>query len=257
MPTDEPLTGVEIPALTGEEMREVDRLMMEEAGIALLQMMELAGHHLARLAQQLARDLGGVESLVVLAGRGNNGGGGLVAARHLQRWGLPVHVVLSAPAGTYAGVPGHQLHTLRQMGVFISTEPPLPSTLPQGALVLDALVGYGLTGPVQGATAELIEWTTRSRLPVLALDAPSGLDVTSGAPCGPCIRARATLTLALPKIGLMGPVAAPFVGDLYLADIGIPESVYRRLGLSVGPLFAETDILRIRLPEKQRNHSGS
>lgn len=82
--------------------------------------------------------------------------------------------------------------------------------------------------------------------PVLALDTPSGLDTTSGMPGTPCIQATATLTLALPKVGLLTPEAAPFVGDLYLADISVPSSLYCRLDVHVPPLFTADTFLRVR-----------
>lgn len=112
-------------------------------------------------------------------------------------------------------------------------------------LILDALIGYGLSGNPRGRTAEWIGWMNRSGSPVLALDTPSGLDTTSGLPGDPCVRAAATLTLALPKTGLLAPSARPFVGDLFLADISVPPELYRRIGLVVPPLFLTDPILRI------------
>src|SRR5262249_62183992 len=82
---------------------------------------------------------------------------------------------------------------------------------------------------------------------VLALDLPSGLRGDSGEPFDPTIRAAATLTLALPKVGLLRPAARPWVGGLYLADISVPDAVYRRLGLHVGPLFARDDVVRVAI----------
>jgi NAD(P)H-hydrate epimerase len=83
---------------------------------------------------------------------------------------------------------------------------------------------------------------------MLALDLPSGLDGDSGEASDPTIRATETLTLALPKRGLLAPVARPWVGQLHLADISVPEKVYEHLGLKVGPIFAESDIIPIDLP---------
>lgn len=123
--------------------------MVGEMGITLLQMMEQAGHHLARVAQARIAHAGSPGSVMVLAGRGHNGGGGLVAARYLHRWGVPVQVVLAAAADSYQGVPAHQLRTLRRMGI----EPVQPGALPrlqQATLVIDALVGYGLRGSPRG-----------------------------------------------------------------------------------------------------------
>jgi NAD(P)H-hydrate epimerase len=114
--------------------------------------------------------------------------------------------------------------------------------------VIDGLVGYRLAGPLRGAVAELVRWANAQAAPVLALDVPSGLDSTTGALSDPTVRAAATLTLALPKVGLQAAAAAPFVGELYLADIGVPPALYEGLGLAapVGPLFAQSDLLRLR-----------
>ncbi len=108
----------DIPFLTADQMREVDRLMIEEYGIELLQMMENAGRSLADLARERFLDDNPRRRVVVLlAGAGGNGGGGLVAARRLHTWGARVHVLLTRDAETYGGVPARQLATLRRMGV--------------------------------------------------------------------------------------------------------------------------------------------
>jgi NAD(P)H-hydrate epimerase len=97
-------------------------------------------------------------------------------------------------------------------------------------------------GGPQDRAAELIEWTNGQPAPVLALDTPSGLDVTTGIARTPHVRATATLTLALPKVGLIG---APAVGELYLADIAVPAIVYRRLGLTPPQLFGDDAVVRL------------
>jgi NAD(P)H-hydrate epimerase len=109
-------------------------------------------------------------------------------------------------------------------------------------LILDALIGYSLRGNPHGDTRDLIDWANRSGSPVLALDAPSGLDITTGEAADPCLAATATMTLALPKVGLLG---APQVGELWLADISVPPSVYRAFGIEVGNLFQEDTLVRI------------
>jgi NAD(P)H-hydrate epimerase len=113
---------------------------------------------------------------------------------------------------------------------------------------VDGVIGYSLKGSPRGAAAELIRWANAQDAPVLALDIPSGIDAATGNGFDPAIRASATLTLALPKEGLRAPGAERYVGELYLADIGVPPSLYGgpSLGLSVGPIFAESDILRLR-----------
>ncbi|MBN1249587.1 MAG: NAD(P)H-hydrate epimerase [Anaerolineae bacterium] len=230
-------------------MVEVDRLMIEDYEIGLVQMMENAGHHLAALARD--RFLSGFptgKTVSVLAGRGGNGGGALVAARHLANWGADVTVRLSRAPDTFSGVPAHQLTILQRMGLTIQgadvpTGPPAPS------LILDGLIGYSLSGPPRGAEAGLIAWANAQPGPILALDTPSGLDITTGEALGPTIRAAATLTLALPKRGLLVDKAQPYVGELYLADISVPPALYAVLGLSVDCLFSHSPILHLTIAD--------
>jgi NAD(P)H-hydrate epimerase len=112
-------------------------------------------------------------------------------------------------------------------------------------LIVDGLIGYRLTGAPRGAVSDLIRWANAQPAPILALDVPSGLDTTSGTVFDPAIRATATMTLALPKAGLRAQGVEAYVGELYLADIGVPPSLYAEpaLALEVGPLFAESEIL--------------
>ena len=104
-----------------------------------------------------------------------------------------------------------------------------------------------MKGAPYGVTRELIEWSNASETSVLAMDTPSGLDITTGTVFEPSIIATATMTLALPKKGLRSPGVEARVGELYLADIGVPPSLYNKpaLGLDVGPIFATGDIVRL------------
>src|SRR5713226_5564351 len=229
-------------------MREVDRLMTEEVGISLLQMMENAGRCLATHARgMLGGDARG-RQVAVLAGRGGNGGGGLAAARRLNVWGAAVTVVLAQSLKDMRGVPGQQLTILEWIGIPVRLGADGISDLFADAdLVIDALIGYSLRGAPAEPVAALIRAANASGRPMLALDLPSGLDGDSGEASDPTIRATETLTLALPKRGLLAPAARPWVGKLHLADISVPEKVYRRLGLTVGPIFAASDIIPIDL----------
>lgn len=231
-----------IPSLTTAQMIEVDRAMIEDYHIELIQMMENAGRAFAELARRHLRGAAQGSSVVVLCGSGNNGGGGMTAARRLHNWGAQVVVALTKPADEYRGVPAHQLDILQRMKIPLVNSASLPST---PSLILDAVIGYSLSGPPRGAAAELIEWANQQPAPILALDTPSGLDVTSGAAHDPTIRASATLTLALPKQGLLTPHSSSYVGGLYLADISVPPELYAKMGIAVPPLFAESDIIRI------------
>lgn len=231
-----------IPRLTTEQMRKVDRLMVEVYGISLIQMMENAGHNLALLAKRLlAYDITD-RPIVVLAGRGNNGGGGLVAARHLLNWGAWVQIMLTHSTDEYQNEPAQQLATLQAMGAPLAWAEE-GWELPPADLLIDAMIGYGLRNAPAGKVRNLIELANSSRASILSLDLPSGIDADSGALFTPHIRATATMTLALPKIGLSN--AREVCGDLYLADISVPPQLYTSLGLDVPPLFAQDTVLRL------------
>ena len=211
-------------ALTAEQMAAVDELAEERYGVQLIQMMENAGRQLASHAITL---LGGSvtgKNILVLCGPGNNGGGGMVAARHLHNWGASVQVALAVDADRLKTVPAQQWRTVTALGLGAVD---LENT--ETSLIIDALLGYRGAGDPRPPISEWIERANKSTARILALDLPSGLDASSGAPGSPCIRASATLTLAAPKTGLFAEAAKPFVGEVYLADIGIPPEVFRNL----------------------------
>ena len=237
----------QVPDLTTEQMVEVDRAMIEDYGIELIQMMENAGRNLAHLARLrfFEGDPRG-KRVVVLAGHGGNGGGAMVCARRLSNWGASVEVWLTREPEAFSGVPAHQLGILTRLQLTIA--PPGGHAISQSSiaadLVVDGLIGYGLSGPPQGPAAEMIRWANEQQAPVLALDAPSGLDTSTGRLFEPAVRATSTLTLALPKQGLRSQ--RDHVGELYMADIGVPPELYAQaLDLEIGPLFAKSDIVRL------------
>jgi len=237
-----------IPTVSVAQMREVDRIMVDELHIELLQMMENAGRCLAAHTRNwLSGEL--IErQVVVLAGSGGNGGGGLVAARRLTIWGAEASVVLGQPRDEVRGVPAHQLEILDRLGVPMWTPDQLsPDALTGADAIIDALIGYSLHGPPSEPIASLIRAANDAHAPVVALDVPSGLDPDSGRALDPTIRAATTLTLALPKIGLVQRAAREWVGDLYLADISVPTQVYQRFRLEAGPIFAASDIVAVPL----------
>ncbi len=238
-----------VPELSATRMREVDRIMIEELGVDLLQMMELAGSHLAALALGLFGPALRTGPVLVLAGGGNNGGGGLSAARHLVNRGATVVVLTVGDPEAVKPAPRHQRRILDAMGVPVRTfESPDPGTIEQvfseAALLLDCVVGYGLAGSLTGAPRRAVETMNRSGRPVLSLDVPSGFD-TMGESRTPCVRAQATLALALPKAGLLSEAGRERSGRIFLGDIGVPPELYRRVGEDPGCLFSRGRLLEI------------
>jgi NAD(P)H-hydrate epimerase len=231
---------MDVPALTTEQIVEVDWLMVSDYGIELIQMMENAGRSLAELTLRMLNASPSDQSVCVLCGRGNNGGGGMVAARHLHNRGVDVHAIRLG--GELKDVPAKQWSILENIG--LQNEPYFD--LSQADIILDALIGYGLQGDPRSEVAVWIEKANAAGKPILALDAPSGLDSTLGTASSPTVRADATLILALPKVGLMNASARPYVGNLYLADISVPPELYRKMGLEVQNFFEKDAIIKIR-----------
>jgi NAD(P)H-hydrate epimerase len=235
-----------VPFLSVAQMVEVDRAMIEDYGILLVQMMENAGRNLAHLARLrfLSSDPVG-KRVAVLAGVGGNGGGALVCARRLETWGASVEVFLAKPEEELTEIPRHQLGITRQMNIPWRVGAP-----PAGAsfdLVVDGVIGYNLAGAPRGTAAEMIRWAAAQPAPVLALDIPSGVDANTGSAFDPVIHATATMTLALPKEGLRAQSVRALVGELYLADISVPRELYAEpaLRLQVPALFSQSDIVQL------------
>ncbi|MCI5080940.1 MAG: NAD(P)H-hydrate epimerase [Saprospiraceae bacterium] len=235
-----------IPHLTTEQMIEVDRLMEEKYQIDLTKMMENAGRSLAILASHLfLKKQPILKRVAVLVGTGGNGGGALAAARRLHNWGADVHVYISKPAGRMTSVPAHQLGILKSMEVSVQLPIAIGKEERPYDLIIDGIIGYNLKGDPRGGSKSMIEWANEQKTPVLAVDTPSGIDMTTGKIHEPSIKADATLTLALPKKGLFEEGVKAQRGALYLADIGVPPMLYmeRTLGFKVPPIFAKGDIL--------------
>jgi NAD(P)H-hydrate epimerase len=225
-------------------MAEVDRRSVRDYGVGLIQMMELAGRGVAEQARTMLGGTVAGRRIVVLCGQGNNGGGGMVAARHLHGWRARVQAVLVGTEGRLKPVPNRQWRILRGLGLGAAAKP--HPNLERPDLIIDAIFGYGFHGKPRPRQARWIEWANNQECSILSLDIPSGLDPTSGCPATPSIRAAATLALALPKTGLFLE-ARMFVGELYLADIGIPMEVYRDMGLDIANPFVQCP--RVRLSE--------
>lgn len=229
--------------LTSEEMRRIDEVAINDFGIDVLSLMENAGLQTAVLAKKMLGGDATAKSVTCLVGKGNNGGDGLVAARHLHDWGARVEVALGAPRSEFREIPEKQLKTVERLGLPITEG---ATNLKHSELIIDALLGYNSTGDPRGGVADLIRLANLSRVRILALDIPSGLDPTSGLPNRPCIAANATITLGFPKMGFLNPDSPSSVGELFLCDISLPREIYSRHG-SMSRTFEKDSIVKIPL----------
>ncbi|GAB2756527.1 hypothetical protein GCM10027020_05820 [Nocardioides salsibiostraticola] len=238
--------GEIVGAVTADQMRELDRVAIEETGPNLFQMMENAGRNLASMCVEMLGEQWPSAPVVIVAGTGGNGGGGICAARHLANRGGDVTLVVS-DIQRLSGVPAQQLALFRASGG--KTAEGGSSQNLEASLTVDALLGYSLAGAPYGAALDLIEWMSQLGAPVLALDVPSGIDATSGDSPGAHVRAATTMTLALPKTGLAGDT----VGELWVADIGIPRGVLEQARVPLPPasLFAQGYRRRLVVPPRQ------
>ena len=214
--------------LTGEQMRNVDRRAIDGMGIPSLQLMEAAGRGVAEklLAHYPdARD----HDLFVVCGKGNNGGDGLVAARHLKTRGVAPRVLILGDTGQLKEDPAANLRAARDHGVDVREIPDeaawaaIRDTLCERCLVLDAILGTGVRGGARGLAARVIEDLNASQVRTVAIDLPSGLNADSTQVEGVAVRAERTYTLCRPKLALvLGPSSA-HTGRWSVVPIGIPD----------------------------------
>ncbi|HEY3417881.1 MAG TPA: NAD(P)H-hydrate dehydratase [Armatimonadota bacterium] len=210
--------------LSSEQMRALDRRCIDELGIPGLELMERAGLAVADRAYEMQLDQPGV--VKILCGKGNNGGDGFVAGRLLQERGVPVRIILPFPPDSLSGDARVMYDRAVQAGVPVA-ETVTDEKLASASLIIDALLGTGVTGPVHGVLGELIERTNalRGGRGVLAVDLPSGVETDTGQVDGPAMRAAATVTMGLPKPCLVLYPGAELAGAWTVADIGFPPEV--------------------------------
>ena len=207
-----------LPGITREQMIQVDRLM-EQRGISLLLMMENAGLNLARLAFLMSKP---TTSYIVIAGSGGNAGGGMVAARRLAAWGCKVDIFLPKGQSKLRKILVEQLARARMVGVDIQDG--LPPNSVTDSLILDCFLGYNFESREDKLTEQVFSFF-RTSGPVIALDCPSGIDITTGDNFSK-FHPLATLTLAFVKSGLL-KLEPEYLGDFYVTDIGIPVEIYQ------------------------------
>lgn len=212
--------------LSREEARALDQRAMTELAMPGLALMENAGRGIAELLRAL-----GIQGLVTICcGRGNNGGDGLVIARHLANFGIAARVLLFARPQELAGDAAVNYAILTRSGLAVESidlasldETRLARELRLADWVVDALFGSGLTGPLRPPFDRVVNAMNASMARILAVDIPSGLDCDTGNPMGPTVRARHTATIVAPKKGFAEKAAQPWLGRVHVIDMGMPR----------------------------------
>lgn len=219
---------------TAEQMRAVDRAAMER-GVAGIVLMENAGRAVFGTVVELAAELGENPVVAVVAGKGNNGGDGLVAARYLRNQGYDVRVELLCAGEDLAGDAASSYRAAREYGVPITERAggeDLRDALASADVVVDAVLGTGIAGEVQGPARDAIEAINEAGARVVAVDLASGLDADTGAVCGVAVRADVTVTFGLPKVGNVVYPGAGYCGEVRVADIGLPADALGDPGIA-------------------------
>ncbi|HUI06075.1 MAG TPA: NAD(P)H-hydrate dehydratase [Verrucomicrobiae bacterium] len=260
-------------AVTTEQIRQLDERTIA-AGIAGEELMERAGYAVARTTAELLKRRD-ARAVLLFAGKGNNGGDAIVAARHLASAGCHPSLVLLCRRGELRGDP--LLHFKKLVGgvqVFELPElvgPALGSASSaaatgaaalhqivaetEPAVIVDGLLGTGLKGEVHEPYTTVIKVINGLQRSVVAIDIPSGLDSDTGESHGACVRADATVTMGLPKIGLLRAAAADSVGRITVADIGFPRDFVDEIQTDV-ELLTGSDVATLLPPRRRSAHKG-
>jgi NAD(P)H-hydrate epimerase len=224
-----------LQAVTAAAMRALDFDATARFGIPASQLMENAGEAVAKETMAfLLSSKAASKNVVVVCGRGANGGDGLVAARHLRRLSAkPVVFICPPKAGAdYPELVRVNVDAARKAGVEVrelGAGSGLSDALASASVALDALLGTGSSGNPTGAIYHAVKELLAANRPVLAVDLPTGLDGDTGAAGDPCVIATVTLTLGLPKRGLLVPRARKYVGELKVLDIGYPPELIQEV----------------------------
>jgi len=247
--------------LNAAQMREADRLTIEEIGIPSLVLMENAGRQVVAAIESVHGEL--LEGRVaVLCGRGNNGGDGFVVARTLIQRGVDVAVFLFGLVSDVRGDARVNLEILGRLGLTIvevadSQAWELHSSeLGHCTLIVDAIFGTGLNAPLTGLLETVVADVNAAGLPIVAVDLPSGLSADSHEPIGDSIEAGMTVTLAAPKLSLVLPPAETRAGDIVIAEIGIPGHVIEQLDGARVELLTRSGMRELITPRAPDSHKG-
>ncbi len=215
---------------TAQQIRNIDRRAVREFGIPGPVLMENAASAIVLEMERFFDGLAGVK-VGIVCGKGNNGGDGLALARRLRIRGVPVRVALLAPFASFKGEAKLNLSILRKTDVEVvpnATSAAIAEIIEWSDILIDAMLGVGLSSPLKGNYALTAELMNMAGRPVVAVDIPTGINADTGAVMGTAVRADLTVTMVLPKRGLVLYPGASFAGQVRVADIGIPTEVVEK-----------------------------
>ena len=247
--------------LTAAEMREVDRLTTKRYGVPSLTLMENAGKSVADFIASRFPDFKR-RRIIVLCGKGNNGGDGFVAARHLLKMGAKVQAYLVGDPREVKGDAATNLNRWKKAGGKLLVDRPGRPTVPLefagDALVIDALLGTGLRGPVEGRLAEVIANVNHHKpgCEIVAVDIPSGMQADTGGILGPVVVVDYTITFTAPKPGLLLGASAQHVGELLVRPIGSPLELIEETGKGNLRWSEPSEFARFAAARKPEGHKG-
>ncbi|MFC1653501.1 NAD(P)H-hydrate epimerase [Patescibacteria group bacterium] len=238
-----------IPSISVDQMKTIDKITVENFGLSIEMMMEHASRAIFKLASEM---LGALKNkkIIILCGKGNNGGDGIGSARFFKNAGANTIVIISSSPAELSIDSKKQHDIAHNMFIpiystnTISTKE-VQDLIQNSDLIIDALIGYNLRGNPKEPISSLIRRANESKIPILAVDIPSGLTGNKGKPSNPTIKATSTVTLGLPKKGLYKESAKKFVGELYLGDLSIPMQAYKEIGVSTNNIFHEKSLIKI------------
>jgi len=246
--------------VSGQEIKEIDRRAMDSYGISGLILMENAGLKIFQKIKEIYPDLKS-KRVVILSGAGNNGGDSFVVARHLHNYGTKVKVLLLTSPNKFREEAKINWEIINKMGLDItiiedSKDELLEKYLREAHLLVDGILGTGLRGPAKGLAAEVITLVNQLQKEVVAIDIPSGLEADLTIIKGPCIKANFTITLGLPKIGLLFYPGADYAGKILVEDIGIPRELLESESLKLN-ILEEEIVKRLLPPRPVYGHKGT
>ena len=223
-------------ALTAAEMRNADMRTIEDIGIPPIILTEAAGRAVADLARDfLADEEGDPIRVAIVAGPGNNGADALVGARYLMQLGYEPDIYMAAKGEDCNELCRAQLEMMQGLGAsvsFLREQSPefFRSGLRTASLIIDGLLGTGSSGALREPLRTWVNEINIASREVIAVDIPTGIDASSGMVPGPAVTAAATVTMAAPKVGMLLYPAASYVGELWVAHIGIPPAILADVG---------------------------